>query len=120
MTKMKSNVRWMICLLIVLLAAVMTVAQTPPPVESKPLTPIGQMAVKTIHQEINQVQADIAMLVKAELEAQHLKAEDGWQLNLQTDQLQRVVQKPVGEPEKQKAPQPLPNVPDKPADKKLK
>lgn len=93
-------------ILALIFMAMVVKGQVPPPasqLETRPLSPMGKIAVKQIHQEINTVQADINTFIQVELETQHLKEEDGWSMNLQTDQLERhVPPKPITPPPAEK------------------
>lgn len=104
-------VLWAVILLTALAVRSMFAQQPvlPGNVERKPLTPVGKLAVKAMHQEITQVNQDIQALLAAELEAQHLKDSDGWFIELETDQLARRVPPKPAEPIK-----PGEKPPDKP------
>ena len=81
-----------------------------PKTETRPFTPMGKLAAKQIHQEIQQVQADIQEFIKDEMAAQGLSEKDGWSVDLQSDQMVRRVMPPPPAPKP-----PVPPNPTKPS-----
>jgi hypothetical protein len=64
-------------------------AAPPSPMEVRPFSPMGKLAAKTIHQDIQNVQNEIQEFIRAEMAAQKVTEQEGWNVNLQTDQMER-------------------------------
>ena len=117
------SIRLLLAIIAVTISLAVVWAEKPgaPPAPESPqtknLTKTGQMAFRTVQQELQQVLADANDLVASECKAQGLDAKE-WQLNFQSGLLVKVSPPPVAAPQAKPAEVPAkdtkPSAPAKP------